>query len=289
MQNAAHHADEVATRRLASDAMRIAELEQELQSTQQKLAQREAALAHTEQQLQNSAPGSDAAHPPVGTEDQSTQLRAAQDKIAELLERLAQLEAAHHTLQENAAHELQQLRESFETRITKLRMELAAKEQAQPQQSPPANSQVEITALEEGFQKQIQELQGQLAEQRTLLENRNEELIKVKAERDALQDHVAQLDSGDAQESMDETRSVELREEDAVEPLHFVNGSVRPDPLDMRGTDAVGQDPGGVVASNRLAQLEGRVRSWHPQLEKESAFGSGRRWNIGVFKRRWKA
>jgi hypothetical protein len=42
-------------------------------------------------------------------------------------------------------------------------------------------------------------------------------------------------------------------------------------------------------ASNRFAQLEGRLRSWSPKAEKDSAFGTGRRWNIGIFKRRWKS
>lgn len=286
LQSEAQHANEGATRRSESDGIRIATLEDQLRSTKQMLAERQAALEHVEQQLQNPTASFDAARNQEGDADQSAQLRAAQVKIAELLDRLAQLEAARHMLQENAGHELQQLRESFETRVTKLRMELAAQEQARPQEPAAMDNQIAINRLEEGFQKQIQELQNQLAEQHTLLENRNEELIKVKAELDALHDRFAEPRSSHPPASP----SVELREEDAVDPpAHIVNGSGRPDPIGMSGAETVGPNPAGAVASNRFTHLEGRVRAWNPQPEKESAFGSGRRWNLGLFKRRWKA
>jgi chromosome segregation ATPase len=295
LESAGAEAAETAARRAGSDAMRIAALEQQLASAQQTLAQREAALQRSQEQLQNPANGK--AGNLSDSENQNVELKVAQDKIAELLERLAQLEAARHTAQENAGHELQQLRESFESRIAKLRMELIAKEKSQAQNQPSVDNHTTISGVEEGFHRQIRELQIQLVEQHTLLENRNEELIKVKAELDALQDPFTQLGIGPRQESIDKPASVELREEDAVDPPPgFANGSVRADlsqrseagPGAHMGLEGVGHSPGGAVASNRFTHLEGRVRSWNPQPQKDSTFGSGRRWNIGLFKRRWK-
>jgi chromosome segregation ATPase len=287
VESAARDAEQIATRRYESDAQRNTALDLELESARQKLAESEAALQWAQQELQNARAGIHENNQ-AGREDQSAELRAAQEKIAELLDRLAQLEAARHTLQENAGHELQQLRESFETRIAKLRMELAAKEQARPQNTPAPDNEIALTGLQEVFKKQIHELHSQLAEQHTLLENRNEELIRVKGELDALQDRFTVRGNSAAPKSIHQTPSVELREEDAVEPPPpFVNGSSRPDALDRRATDTGPENRG--TGSHRFTHLEGRVRAWNPQHEKDSAFGSGRRWNIGLFKRRWKA
>jgi chromosome segregation ATPase len=285
-----------------TDADRVAALEQQLQSRDQRLAELEAALGRIEQEVQSPVgePRSETAH--GGAAEQSEQLRAAQDRIDELLGRLAELEADRHTLQENAGHELQQLRDSFESRMAKLRMELAAKEQAPAQGRSAEDDQTAITRLEEGFQRQIQELRGQLEEKHSLLENRNEELIKVKAEMDSLQDHLARLKTNRGPEVIDVPCSVELREEDAVEmPRGFVNGSasgprLRPDPLHLCAAESEANLAGGVIGhaissaerTNRFTHLEGRVRTWNPEPERESASGSGRRWNMGLFKRRWK-
>jgi chromosome segregation ATPase len=297
LEAASHHAEDVAVLRANSDAERIAALERQLQSTQRALAEREAALQRTGQQPQHASGGLKLAQNQNSTEDQSPELKAAQNKITELLDRLAQLEAARHMLQENAAHELQQFRESFETRIANLRMEMAAKEQSPAQDPSTVEHESAMTRLEEGFQRQIAELQKQLAEQHSLLENRNEELIKVKAELDAFQDRSRQLGARAADASIDQPPSVELKEEDIVEaPEGFANGSSRPNPLVSEANQATGitaaageQSTGGELRSNRFTQIEGRVRSWNPVPEKDSAFGAGRRWNIAMFKRRWKA
>jgi hypothetical protein len=50
----------------------------------------------------------------------------------------------------------------------------------------------------------------------------------------------------------------------------------------------IGHDMSGAERSSRFTHLEGRVRSWNPESEKDSALGSSRRWNMGLFKRRWK-
>jgi chromosome segregation ATPase len=285
-----------------SDANRIAALEQQLHSREQSVAELEAELRRMEQQMQSpvSEPHLETAQ--SGGEIQSEQLNAAQGRIDELLERLVQLETARHTLQENADHELQQLRDSFESRVTKLRMELTAKDQTPAQDQSVEDHRTAITRLEEGFQRQIQELRGQLAEKHDLLENRNEELIKVKAEMDSLQDYLARFKTSRGQEVIDAPFSVELREEDAVEmPQGFVNGTLRssmhrPDPLQPSEAESettmvngvIGHDMSGAERSSRFTHLEGRVRSWNPESEKDSALGSSRRWNMGLFKRRWK-
>jgi chromosome segregation ATPase len=280
----------------ATEADRIAALELQLQSRDERLAELEATLRRSEQQLQSLAgePRLKLAQDQNGS-DQSEQAGAAQDRINELLERLAQLEAARHTLQENATHELQQLRESFESRIAKLRMELAEKERTPAKEPSREEQRAVIDRLEDGLQRQIQDLQGQLAEKHSLLENRNEELIKVKAEMDGLQDYVARLKTGSEQEAIDAHISVELREEDAVDmPRTFINGSpsmLRPDPLQLHEAeaDAARESATGAEKSRRFTHLEGRVRSWNPEPEKGSALGSNRKWNMGLFKRRWKA
>ena len=286
-----------------SDANRIAALEQQLHSRDQSLAELEAALRRMEQQMQSPASEPRLEMAQSGGEVQSEQLRAAQDRIDELLEHLVQLETARHTLQENADHELQQLRDSFESRVTKLRMELTAKDKTPAQDQSIEDHRATITRLEEGFQRQIQELQGQLAEKHSLLENRNEELIQVKAEMDSLQDYLARLKTSRGQEVIDAPFSVELREEDAVEiPQSFVNGTPRssmlkPDPLQLGEAEpqttmangVVDHDMNGPERTSRFMHLEGRVRSWNPESEKDSALGSSRRWNMGLFKRRWKA
>jgi hypothetical protein len=104
-----------------------------------------------------------------------------------------------------------------------------------------------------------------------------------------LREHFGQLSSTPpAGESIDTFASVELREEDAIDSLPpAFNGSGAPDTPAMRGTDLVERRP--VLASHHFTSLEARALSWNPPSDKESAFNGGRRWNIGLFKRRWKA
>jgi hypothetical protein len=118
-----------------------------------------------------------------------------------------------------------------------------------------------------------------------------------------LQDYLARLKTSSGQEAIDAPFSVELREEDAVEmPQGFVNGTppssmLRPDPLQLSEAElktnaangVIDDDMSGAVNTRRFTQLEGRVRSWDPESEKDSALGCSRRWNLGLFKRRWKA
>jgi chromosome segregation ATPase len=297
LESTRHRAAETPPERSEADANRIAALEQQLQSKEQALAERDAALRLMEQQLQSQTGEARLTLAQSGAHSQSEQLKAAEDTIADLLERLAQLEAARHMLQDNASHELQQLRDNFEARIAKLRMELTAKDQT------PEGHRTVITSLEQGFQRQIQELRGQLAEKHSLLENRNEELIKVKAEMDALQDRLARLKAGRGQDVINAAFSVELREEDAIDVSRGgATGSeqraaLRPDPLQLLGAaaeagmvnGAISNDTVGHDRTNRFARLEERVRSWNPELDKDSAMGVGRRWNVGLFKRRWKS
>jgi chromosome segregation ATPase len=288
-----------------SNAHRIAVLEQKLRSTEETLAERDAALQRMEQQPQGQSdePTFKLAQSNDGGEKQSEQLRAAQERIAELLERLDQLVAARHTLQENTSHEMQQLRDSFEMRIAKLRIELEAKDNTPSKDQSPHEQRAASTGLPEDYQRHIQELQGQLVEKHSLLENRNEELIKVKAEMDALQDHIAQLKTIRGEDAPISPFSVELREEDAIEIRpSFTNGSeqqpqARPDPLQLYeasgatslANGATDHDMGSTERTNRFTRLEGRVRSWNPETEKDSAFAAGRRWHMGIFKRRWKS
>jgi chromosome segregation ATPase len=292
LEAASHHAEAVVALRAHSDAERIAALERQLQSMQQILSEREAALQRAQNQPQSSSGGLKPAQDQHSSGEQSAELTAARHQVTELLDRLAQLEAARHTLQENAAHELQQLRESFETRIAGLRMELAAKEQSRGDNRTVGG---DPGSPEEGSRTQTQELQRQLAEHHALLESRNEELIRVKAELDALQDHFALVSAAAGETPIVKPPSVELREEDIVDaPERSTNGSSRPDPVEVSGathrtTTAIEAAAGGTPPSNRFTQLEGRVRSWNPVTEKESAFGTGRRWNLAIFKRRWKA
>jgi chromosome segregation ATPase len=268
---------DAATQRAQSDAEQIALLGQQLELARDQLGKREAALELAAQELEHAKARG---HEPSAAEEQSAPLKAAQAQVAELLDRLAQLEAARETLQENARHELQQLRESFETRIAKLRMELAAKGQPHSQEVAAADSQITIARLQEEFNKQLQELHGQLAEQHVLLENRNEELIRVKAELEAMQEPSAQPGRR-ASEASDNARSVELREEDALEPARrFVNGLGRPNILNLHAEHAGAHEM--ISTSEHLGQ-------WHSQHSIDSAFGSTRRWNLGLFKRRWRA
>ncbi len=293
-----HRADAVAAETPNSTVERIATLEHQLRSTAEKLAEREAELERAEQRLrsQDSESRNGSSPDQSGSDDAREQLRTAQEKIADLLERLSQLEKARHELQENAGHELQQVRASFEARIEQMRMKLAANESSSREQPS------EMSRAEEDFKAQLRDLQSQLAEKHSLLENRNEELIKVKTEMDALQDHLAQLQSRLGQESINARFSLELREEDAVEaPLD--NGAGEPsdsasntDPSQSRdappGTNTV---DGALDAemlraekSDGFTHLEERVRPWNPGQGKDTANGAGRRWNMNLFKRRWK-
>jgi chromosome segregation ATPase len=270
---------------------RIAALEQQLQLRDQKLVELETALQQSRQDSQSlaSVPALKLAENP------SEQLKAAQDQINELLERLTQLETARQTLQENAGHELQQLRESFEARVGKLRAELAERDRAAMKDGLPDAPQAATAATEEAYKKQIQDLRTELEEKRCLLENRNEELIRVKAEMETMRGH-ATRPTNDNKEQAAGSFAVELREEDAIEmPLEFVNGSAqsRPDPLQLYDSEPAGitlnHDAANVEKSNRFTELESRVRSWNPEPEKDSTLGSNRRWSAGLFKRRWRA
>jgi chromosome segregation ATPase len=274
---------------------RVAALEQQLQHRDQKIAELETSLQQSIQDSQTPASG-----PPLELAgDQSEQLKAAHHQINELLERLAQLETARQTLQENAGHELQQLRESFEARVGKLRAELAERDRAYVNDSVSGEPQAVAAEVEAGYQRQIQDLRSELEQKRSLLENRNEELIRVRAEMETLQGYMAHIKTNNDHEVTSGSFAVELREEDAIEVPHgLANGFSaaaisRPNPLQLNASEAAGAalhgDDSDIARTNRFTELEGRVRSWNPEPETDSALGSHRRWSAGLFKRRWRA
>src|SRR5215813_2773965 len=122
-------------------------------------------------------------------ETRNGEIRALESKISELVERIDQAEIARKDAEATATGEIEQIRRQSQT-------ELAAR-QAESEQKVEAFQQREAALLsaEQDLQLEINRLRAEVAEKHSLLEDRNDELLRVKTEIDALRERIADLES----------------------------------------------------------------------------------------------
>lgn len=120
------------------------------------------------------------------------------EKTRGLLEQIAQLESSHQHLQAGAADSVERYREAHQVELAALRGQLRLRDEALTEQQAKSNG------LEERMTAQVQDFQNRLADQRQLLESREDVLARGQEEFDnrlrqkddalqALQTHATEL------------------------------------------------------------------------------------------------
>jgi chromosome segregation ATPase len=109
-------------------------------------------------------------------------------KLKELVERLNQSEVSLAQARATAASELEQTRRKYQAELAVRQVEDDQKADALQQRAAALHSE------EQKLQLEINTLRTEVAEKRSLLEERNDELLRVKAETDALREQVVALE-----------------------------------------------------------------------------------------------
>jgi chromosome segregation ATPase len=122
-------------------------------------------------------------------ETRNDEIHALESRISGLVERIGQAEVAFKQAEATATGEIEQMRRQSQA-------ELAAR-QAEDEQKVEAFQQREAALLsaEQDLQLEIDRLRAEVAEKHSLLEDRNDELVRVKTEIEALRERIADLES----------------------------------------------------------------------------------------------
>jgi len=122
-------------------------------------------------------------------ETRNDEIRALESKISGLVERIDQAEIARKEAEATATGEIERMRRQSQAELTA--------RQAESEQKVEAFQQREAATLsaEQDLRLEIDRLRAEVAEKHSLLEDRNDELLRVKAEIDALRERIADLES----------------------------------------------------------------------------------------------
>jgi len=122
-------------------------------------------------------------------ETRNNEIQALESKIRELVERIDQSEFALEQARATAAGELEQIRRQSQAELTARQAEIERKVEGLQ------DREAALYAAEQSFKVEIDALRKEVAEKRFLLENRNDQLVRVKMEMDELQDRIGYLES----------------------------------------------------------------------------------------------
>jgi chromosome segregation protein len=123
------------------------------------------------------------------SEERRREIEQAQAQIAFLNHRLEELQSALQQTELSANSRAEQLREEYEARVETLSREVAGNS-AQLE-----NCALIASDLEQALRGQIDRLIGEAQERNLILQNRNDELVRVKGELDSLSERFMQLES----------------------------------------------------------------------------------------------
>jgi chromosome segregation ATPase len=170
-------------------------LRSDLQQKAWALAQQQAtmenvALAHKSQIQKLEAKLGEQQH---GTRDRSLELEKAQSEARVLQNRIEELETELQHAQLTALSRTEQITQDYAARIVDLDSQLAKKTSVL-QERDLAQSNVEQT-----LRYELERLIREAEERNQILQNRNDELVRVKAEMDSLQERFAQLELSTSQ------------------------------------------------------------------------------------------
>jgi chromosome segregation ATPase len=143
----------------------------------------------------------------IALETRTDEIQALEFKITGLVERIAQAEVAREQAAATATSEIEQIRRQSQA-------ELAAR-QVENDQKAEALQQHEARwySTEQNLRLEINGLRAEVAEKHSLLENRNDELLRVKTELDALQERIACLESAARQIELESLPKAQREEE----------------------------------------------------------------------------
>ena len=122
-------------------------------------------------------------------ETRDDEIQALESKITGLVERIGQAEVARQQAEATATSEIEQIRRQSQA-------ELAARQLENDQKAETLHQdEARWYSTEQNLRLEINGLRAEVAEKHSLLENRNDELLRVKTELDVLQERIADLES----------------------------------------------------------------------------------------------
>ena len=122
-------------------------------------------------------------------ETRDDEIQALESKITGLVERIGQAEVARQQAEATATSEIEQIRRQSQAELAARQLENDQKAEALQQH------EARWYSTEQNLRLEINGLRAEVAEKHSLLENRNDELLRVKTELDVLQERIADLES----------------------------------------------------------------------------------------------
>jgi chromosome segregation ATPase len=239
------------------------------------------------------------------------EIRDLESEIKGLAERLAQSEVAIKEAQAKAAGDMELIRVQSQAELAALQTEL--ERQVQRLQKREAI----VYSTEQSLQVEINSLRAEIKEKHGLLQSRNDELLRVKAEMDALQERIVYLESAARQAELErvhepkgiaENARTELDSKERIleERQAAVNGmeegfrtqidnlrnelAEKQALLDNPGTNfLLGKPTLTESQRQKLIRLEELVENIKADNEQTLGLPNNRRWRFSLSrKRRWK-
>jgi chromosome segregation ATPase len=192
--------------------------------------------------------------------DKQAALAARADDVLRLESQVSAAELAVKQAEAKAADSIEQMRRQSESQLESLQTEMNWKlEDLQRREAATYSTEV-------NFHAEIEALRVEITEKRSLLENRNDELLRVKAETDGLKDRVAYLEAAAAQaEATNKNRMI--GEQDRVDLEERWNELGQTAPTLERRQAAVNDSEGDIEAQSNGLRSElsaGKARLQNP-------------------------
>ena len=131
------------------------------------------------------------------------EIQALESKITGLVKRIGQAEVAFKQAEATATSEIEQIRRQSQAELAAQQAESDRKAEALQQR------EAALYSAEQNRQLEINGLRAEVAEKHSLLENRNDELLRVKPELDAFQERIAYLESAARQAELESIEKAE--------------------------------------------------------------------------------
>ena len=128
------------------------------------------------------------------------EIQALESKITGLVKRIGQTEVALKHAEATATSEIEQIRRQSQAELAAQQAESDRKAEALQQR------EAALYSAEQDRQLEINGLRAEVAEKHSLLQNRNDELLRVKTELDTFQERIAYLESAARQAELESHR-----------------------------------------------------------------------------------
>jgi chromosome segregation ATPase len=146
-------------------------------------------------------------------ETRNKEVQALESKVTELVDRIDRAEVSLEQARATAANEIEQIHQQSQEELTARQVEIEQKIAGLQ------DREAALYAAENNFKDEINALRTEVAEKRFLLENRNDQLLRVKIEVDTLQDRIGYLESAARQAALESLRTDAPAEEQSRSEL----------------------------------------------------------------------